>query len=52
MLLSQSHNHTFIINRQLKFIVMASQDRFRKNQSMNSTHYMSCNQSYATNFHT
>lgn len=29
---------------------MSSQERFRKNQSMNSTHYMSCNQSYATNF--
>ena len=50
MLLSQ-HITQLIINRQLKFIVMASQDRFRKNQSMNSTHYMSCNQSYATNFH-
>ena len=31
---------------------MSSQERFRKNQSVNSTHYISCNQSYASNFNT
>lgn len=31
---------------------MSSEDRFRKNQSMISTHHMSCNQSHATNFYT
>lgn len=30
---------------------MSSPDKIRKNQSMNSTHYMSGNQSYSTNFY-
>ena len=30
--------------------LMSSMSKFRKNHSLNSTHHMSCNQSYATNF--
>jgi hypothetical protein len=29
---------------------MSFKDRVQKNQSMNSTHHMSCNQSYTSNF--
>jgi len=35
----------------INLLRMSSQDRFRKNQSMNSTHHMSCNHSNTTNFY-
>lgn len=35
----------------LNLLKMSRDDRVRKNQSMISTHHMSCNQSHATNFY-
>lgn len=45
--------HKFIklrMSSQERFRQKSSSERFRKNQSMNSTHHMSCNHSHATNF--